>query len=1183
MPSESEIAAIVGKFHDQVSKVNRFAIQVSRVVSKVSSTTIDQVNSLSDEISSEFETLKNLSSDVYGLRDRNMSADVGKIFSSVEMNVASQLSSLSSIASVKVREESNQPSAVSSNSNADLVTALQSIVDNSRFPISEPSVFKGDPLEYAKWRSAFDSFVDRSGIKPAEKMHCLEKYTSGAAREAIEGFLTVYSDESYRNAKDLLKKRFGDRFVTTFAFRDKIESWQKISEKDSRGLLKFADFLEQAKSSLTSLETVDILDDPKENYKMLRVLPQFLVSKWAAKITDHREQHDEYPKFEDFVKFVSRQAKILNDPLIAKLNQLSGSHSSKSTSFSTNSEVTSGATAAPSGSGAAAAAEKPKVRSCSFCKSPDHYLDSCKDFSGKSFEDRRQFLFSNKFCLKCTRQGHMANRCRIRLKCSVCKKGHATSMHREAQVISQSTVVSSGPKEAEVPTPAPVPAAESKSEVSTKSTETAEVRSYFKSSGSRMCSMIVPVYVSSRSNPNHEVLVYAISDSQSDDCFISTRTLSDLNLKGTPTTISMSTLFEANSLISTSVIRNLSVRGFNEAASVKIPSAFSRDALPINSSHIPTRSLVEGIPYLAHLKDKFLPLQDIDVGLLIGFNIQESQDPLSIINSQGGGPFAMKTVLGWSISGRLDSSVCSVSSSVLSHRVLTSVGDADSPVEFVVPSHCKEVINPSDCVKALERDFADDSPSDSKSYSVSEKKFLDILSSEVYQDSDSHVTMPLPFKDSSVPVLNSRAVSYRRFEYIKSRLKSDPNFRKHYIDFMTELFEKGYAEEIPDSELDVDPRLVFYIAHHGVYHKRKGKIRVVFDCSCKVQGVSLNDLLLPGPDFLNSLIGILLRFRLHDIAFGCDIEKMFYQFRVRPEDRNFLRFFWFKDHDISKPVSTFRMTVHIFGAVSSPSVATFGLRYLADKHRKDFGDSVSDFVCRDFYVDDGLKSVECASTAVEIIQGAQQLCKKGGIRLTKFVSNSEEVVNSLPVSERAASVVDLSFDASERVLGMKWSVKSDLFEFEALHAEKPVTRRGILSTVSSVFDPLGFVSPFTLLGKRILQDICHDKFDWDAPLPQVFIGRFMNWKSDLSAFTDFSIQRCIKPPGFVAKTCQLHHFADASEFGYGQCSYLKLIDSGGNVSVSLSLPKHVSHQSNTYLYLVSNLSLLFCLPEMPPC
>ena len=87
-------------------------------------------------------------------------------------------------------------------------------------------------------------------------------------------------------------------------------------------------------------------------------------------------------------------------------------------------------------------------------------------------------------------------------------------------------------------------------------------------------------------------------------------------------------------------------------------------------------------------------------------------------------------------------------------------------------------------------------------------------------------------------------------------------------------------------------------------------------------------------------------------------------------------------------------------------------------------------------MNDGLKSVEDVSTAVDIIQGAELLCKEGGIRLTKFVSNSEDVVNASPVSERAASVVDLSFDSSERILGMKCSVKSDLFEFEALHAAR---------------------------------------------------------------------------------------------------------------------------------------------------
>ena len=1171
MASETEIAAVVGKFHDQVSVCNQKSVSVAQVVSSPNSVDLEAVKQLTSEVSQSFEELKTHFDAVKGLKMKGLLKECQPLFSAAESNVASQLSSLSSLIVSKfspVAPAFPAQSVPQLDPHASLVSALQSIVDNSRFPLSEPAVFSGDPLQYAKWKSAFESFVDRPGIRPAERMHCLEKYTGGSAREAIEGFLTVYSDDSYRNAKELLDKRFGDRFVTTFAFRDKLELWPKISDRDPKALLKYSDFLKQVYSSLSTLNTVDVLNDSKENYKMLRVLPQFLVNKWAGKIADHREQHeDSYPDFKSFVDFVSRHAAIQNDPIIAKLNQKSGSQSQtvKSSSFSTkSSEVTSSSLVGTSTS-SSVQPEKPKVKECLFCKSSSHYLDSCSDFQAKPFEDRRSFLFSNKLCLRCARPGHISNRCRVRVFCSVCKKGHVTSMHRsgEGSAASLSTGVDSVPV-SELSADSGAASSEVSTVNSSGSTQSVTASdgkgdsgsvhsfSVLSSSGSRMCSMILPVFVSSKSNPSHEVLVYAILDSQSDSCFISEKTASDLKISGSPTTISLSTMFEANSRVSTSVVRDLSVRGFQEAVPISIPSAFSRESLPIDMSHIPTRSVVEGIPYLSHLKDHFLPLQDIDIGLLIGFNVSEALDPKDVINSQAGGPFATRTVLGWSILGCLNSSAKPLSS-VISHRVLTSLGGSESSVEFLVPSRTKEIISPADCVKSLERDFVDDLSADSKSYSVLERKFLDTVSSQVYQDSESHVVMPLPFKDFSGALPDSSFVCRRRFEFIRSRLEGDQVFREHYFAFMKELFDQGYAEPIPSVE--ADSNRVFFIAHHGIYHKRKGKIRVVFDCSCRAKGVCLNDLLLPGPDLLNSLVGILLRFRLHDIAIGCDIEKMFYQFRVCPSDRDFLRFFWFEENDITKPVSVFRMTVHIFGAVSSPSVATFGLRYLANKHRHEFGDLVSDFICNDFYVDDGLKSVPDVSSAIQLVDGSQKLCQKGGINLTKFVSNSPEVVNSLPIADRAKSVVDLSFDSSERVLGMQWSIKSDLFRFELTLADKPVTRRGILSTVSSVFDPLGFISPFSLNGKRILQDICRSKVDWDDPLPDCFVNRFNVWKKDLSSCANISIPRCVKPPGFVAEKCDLHHFSDASETGYGQCSYLRLVDAQGSVVVSLVFAK----------------------------
>ena len=141
-------------------------------------------------------------------------------------------------------------------------------------PLSEPSVFKGDPLDYASWRNEINSFVDRDGVSAAEKIHCLKRYTAGPARECIEGYLAVLTNDSYLAARNMLDTRFGNRFLVTFALRDKLENWPKISSNDFRSLERFSDFLKEVQSNLSVLNNLDVLNDPKENYKMLKVLPQ---------------------------------------------------------------------------------------------------------------------------------------------------------------------------------------------------------------------------------------------------------------------------------------------------------------------------------------------------------------------------------------------------------------------------------------------------------------------------------------------------------------------------------------------------------------------------------------------------------------------------------------------------------------------------------------------------------------------------------------------------------------------------------------------------------------------------------------------------------------------------------------------------------------------------------------------
>ena len=155
---------------------------------------------------------------------------------------------------------------------------------------------------------------------------------------------------------------------------------------------------------------------------------------------------------------------------------------------------------------------------------------------------------------------------------------------------------------------------------------------------------------------------------------------------------------------------------------------------------------------------------------------------------------------------------------------------------------------------------------------------------------------------------------------------------------MTEIIEKGYARKVKVEELPHQEGKAWYLPHHGVYHPKKpGSIRVVFDCSGRYQGESLNGHLLQGPDLTNELTGVLTRFREEKVAFMADIEKMFSQVKVPREDQNFLRFLWWPNGALTQEPQEYCMTVHLFGAGSSPGCSNFALKRTAEDGERQFG------------------------------------------------------------------------------------------------------------------------------------------------------------------------------------------------------------------------------------------------------
>ena len=134
---------------------------------------------------------------------------------------------------------------------------------------------------------------------------------------------------------------------------------------------------------------------------------------------------------------------------------------------------------------------------------------------------------------------------------------------------------------------------------------------------------------------------------------------------------------------------------------------------------------------------------------------------------------------------------------------------------------------------------------------------------------------------------------------------------------------------------------------------------------------------------------VLTRFRQEPVTFTADIQPMFYQVRVPENQRNLLRFLWWPDGDITKNVEDYRMKVHVFGAVSSPSCANYCLRKAADDARVHVGDEAANVLKKNFYVDDCLRSEETEEVAVKRVKGIRRACYEGGFGFTKFTSNSQ--------------------------------------------------------------------------------------------------------------------------------------------------------------------------------------------------
>ena len=1153
--------------------------------------------------------------------------------------------------------------------------SFRELLVSVNMPKLELVKYNGDPLQYHSFTMAFDESVDRVASSSTSKLNRLVNYTIGEAHDAIKSTLIMGGVSGYTEARKILKDRFGNDQVICQAVMLKLKSGKSV--KGAAQLNELSDELTNSNLILQKLSRKAEVDSQSFITEVVNRTEPYIRTKWRKKALDEKEKNAKYPSFGDLVAFIKLQASLASDPIYGESGLLvfgkrnyDGYGSGKSSGYrngngygngiSTGTRKTMASDAiaqdgcgddqdydgaygtfygyGSGGSNQAQAAPMKKKFPCHYCRDSNHPIYLCQSFRTLNAMQRLKFVRDNRLCENCYFNNHSVSDCRVTSRCGVqgCKQMHSRLLH--------DALLGSGKGSGAFES--------SKLQSNTDSL----VTTVFTFS-SNICIPVVKVKV------NNQVDSTAMLDTCSTATFITRSLAEELQIHSQPIVYDLSTLTSENVPHETGLISTLFVEGSSNQ-SVQLHNVHIIDKIP------GCGSTVECGKY-PHLQGLDVITASPSVGLLIGQDNAACLVPLEVRRGNIFQPFAVRTILGWSVHGSEgQQDFCGLLlKGVAGHKVVSnfiqsfhssipkgqdedlalaiikdhSAGDRGptSTVNVSKDAHFTKdegdpIINvskdahftkdegdpisnvnvsrevPAQRVRVssnyqgvvpgregststinfnvhsqLEKDQLqlavedmwkldqEGIASDECQWSEADKRVVELWDSSV-KFKAGHYELPIPWKDN-IEVPNNYPQAVSRLKSTRSSVEKK-GILVRYNSELEKLYDKGFAEYVTPENSSSCSSKVWYLPHHAVVNDKKpDKLRVVFDCSASYGGKSLNDRCHQGPDLNNKLTHVLLRFRQHPVAVMADVESMFYQVRVVEEDRDALRFLWVDSQTGEEVVS--RMNVHIFGGVWCPCIATYALR------RTVIDQEVEDqFVCRvvnkSFYVDDLLQSVKSVAEARKVVEGVKLVLAKGGFNLTKFVSNEEAALSSLEevdkakVSSKEVSVskkapageCSATINKQSKALGLEWNVTKDQFQVSISNVSisnlsGDVTRREMLRTIASMYDPLGFVSPVVMVGKMLFQEATAKKLDWDVQVPQPLEQRWIAWKESIQQLSKVSFPRCITSPAmFISKEIyQVHSFSDASEKGYGCCSYLKAIqhftDGSAKVEVRLIASK----------------------------
>ena len=427
--------------------------------------------------------------------------------------------------------------------------------------------------------------------------------------------------------------------------------------------------------------------------------------------------------------------------------------------------------------------------------------------------------------------------------------------------------------------------------------------------------------------------------------------------------------------------------------------------------------------------------------------------------------------------------------------------------------------------------------------------------------------IPYPWKRNPCLLPDNRELAEKCLRSTEKRLKRNPEQAKAYNDQIEEMISMNFARKLSEKEIKAHKGPVYYVAHHAVVRpeKKSTPLRIVFNSSAVYQDQCLNDYWMKGPDLLNNLFGIILRFREREVAIVGDISKMYHRVLIPEQDQHVHRFLW-RNLEENREPDVYVKTVLTFGDKPAPAMAQIALKKTGQENEECFPEAAK-VIERSTYMDDICESVNTRNEAQRLTKDIDKVLQSGGFKVKGWTSNKELIENEHKEVDRE-STVSFQENITEKVLGIVWGSKADELHFKVesdlLKAiiekghnatDVKLTKRTLLSQTARIYDPIGLAAAFIIRAKIGMQELWQIGVDWDQELPSTIQEKWIRLLKEMTELNSIKFQRHLLFTGAVSEIPTLCVFSDASEEAFGACAYIRIRKDDGTYQAKLIAAK----------------------------